>query len=526
MAKMKPPSSGVRVRMYNPGFGDCFLLAFKGPSRRTVYVLIDCGVHGAFKGGSDQIRKVIADVREATGGKIDLVVATHEHADHVSGFYLGRHLFSGKKKNGHADPAGGIEVEEVWFGWTEDPRSRKARRLDKVKKLLMQGMMASPQAMSPDENDSLRTMLGFYSMDARPRPETTDLPLGGNVLGVSTRDARDTLRRHAKKASYHKPKEKPLTIPGVRNVRVFVLGPPEEEEFLLSPDPTGTRGEVFEGEGHEGHHLRFDQEEAQVAALDAAGRVPEETGRAPSAERYQPFGGNHRRQIDKVRARPDLYPFFHERYGFDDDGGDDKPNSAWRRIDEEWQNSADSFALKLDSATNNSSLVLAIELERSKRVLLFPGDAQVGNWKSWHRGGWSHKNGLARGQEITARDLLARTVLYKVGHHGSHNATLKEQGLDLMTSKDLIAMIPVDEQWARARRPHSWKMPFGPMYEDLKTRTRGRIVRTDRGVLKGEGRTKKLRDQRQAEIDTAWREFPGGVTAETDLYTEVLIRDT
>ena len=25
---------------------------------------------------------------------------------------------------------------------------------------------------------------------------------------------------------------------------------------------------------------------------------------------------------------------------------------------------------------------------------------------------------------MTTKDLLARTVLYKVGHHGSHNATL------------------------------------------------------------------------------------------------------
>ena len=31
-------------------------------------------------------------------------------------------------------------------------------------------------------------------------------------------------------------------------------------------------------------------------------------------------------------------------------------------------------------------------------------------------------------QTVTANDLLARTVLYKVGHHGSHNATLAEKG--------------------------------------------------------------------------------------------------
>ena len=42
------------------------------------------------------------------------------------------------------------------------------------------------------------------------------------------------------------------------------------------------------------------------------------------------------------------------------------------------------FALKIDNDVNNTSLALALELA-DKRVLLFPGDAQVGNWLSWDR---------------------------------------------------------------------------------------------------------------------------------------------
>ena len=41
------------------------------------------------------------------------------------------------------------------------------------------------------------------------------------------------------------------------------------------------------------------------------------------------------------------------------------------------------LALKLDSDTNNTSLVTGFQLEESNKVLLFPGDAQVGNWLSW-----------------------------------------------------------------------------------------------------------------------------------------------
>ena len=34
--------------------------------------------------------------------------------------------------------------------------------------------------------------------------------------------------------------------------------------------------------------------------------------------------------------------------------------------------------------TNNTSLVLAIERIADGKVLLFPADAQEGNWLSWH----------------------------------------------------------------------------------------------------------------------------------------------
>src|SRR5262245_27724365 len=50
--RMLPPKSGVAVRMYRTGLGDCFLLCF--PKRKVgrgaaepLYILIDCGV---FKG--------------------------------------------------------------------------------------------------------------------------------------------------------------------------------------------------------------------------------------------------------------------------------------------------------------------------------------------------------------------------------------------------------------------------------------------------------------------------------------------
>src|SRR6266699_2202355 len=68
----------------------------------------------------------------------------------------------------------------------------------------------------------------------------------------------------------------------------------------------------------------------------------------------------------------------------------------------------------LDSMTNNTSLVLAIELADGD-VLLFAADAQVGNWLSWQDLKWTVGT-----SPVTGPDLLKRTIFYKVGHHGSH----------------------------------------------------------------------------------------------------------
>ncbi|MEO5845921.1 MAG: hypothetical protein ABIQ33_13900 [Caldimonas sp.] len=62
----------------------------------------------------------------------------------------------------------------------------------------------------------------------------------------------------------------------------------------------------------------------------------------------------------------------------------------------------------LDDAMNNTSVILLFQTTRKK--LLFPGDAQIENWAYT----------LSKAKY---RDLLASVDLYKVGHHGSLNAT-------------------------------------------------------------------------------------------------------
>src|SRR5262249_46000549 len=64
----------------------------------------------------------------------------------------------------------------------------------------------------------------------------------------------------------------------------------------------------------------------------------------------------------------------------------------------------------LDKQMNNTSVILLFQI--GKKKLLFPGDAQFENWQ------------YALGQK-KYRSLLASVNLYKVGHHGSLNATPK-----------------------------------------------------------------------------------------------------
>jgi hypothetical protein len=70
---------------------------------------------------------------------------------------------------------------------------------------------------------------------------------------------------------------------------------------------------------------------------------------------------------------------------------------------------------QLDDQMNNTSLILLFEV--GKKKLLFPGDAQFENW--------SYAMTEARDRKNVAA-LIADVDFYKVGHHGSLNATPRQ----------------------------------------------------------------------------------------------------
>jgi glyoxylase-like metal-dependent hydrolase (beta-lactamase superfamily II) len=102
--------------MYRVGLGDCFLLSFGAAAQ--VHVLIDCGVLLGTADATQGVEACIEDVRQATNGHLHVVVATHEHWDHVGGFAQASAVFDKFKT-----------IDQIWFAWTEDPDDALAKRL-------------------------------------------------------------------------------------------------------------------------------------------------------------------------------------------------------------------------------------------------------------------------------------------------------------------------------------------------------------------------------------------------------------
>jgi hypothetical protein len=52
----------------------------------------------------------------------------------------------------------------------------------------------------------------------------------------------------------------------------------------------------------------------------------------------------------------------------------------------------------------------------------------------------------------------------------------------MMTSDELVAMIPVDQNFANNTK--HWEMPFPGLLTELTSKTKGRVIRADNGLPK------------------------------------------
>lgn len=449
-----PKKFRVRVRMYRQGLGDCFLITFHRERKEPFQMLIDCGVLARDAKFMTQIvqhiRDTIRDGKASGKARLDVVVATHEHKDHLSGFNQARDVFSDD-----------FDFGAVWLGWTENltrPEIKKIKETRKKAIAKLQAALASPVAAAgPEQLDGVSSILGFSQDD--------DDTGSGKIA-----EALEYLKLRGKDAGdlrYLEPGTGPFDL--VDGVRVYVLGPPRDPILLKGSEVT----EQMKKEGVIYHLSRMG--DAGLDALNAA------LSSAPGTDgdRYYPFSEEHRitPQVPDPLNPATLKnnPYFAGIQQFVS-ATYDSSGQDWRRIDHDWLSAFGQLALDLDSDTNNTSLVLAFEFEKTREVLLFVGDAQVGNWQSWAKLEFKVPG---REKPLPAHDLLSRTVFYKVGHHCSHNGTLGVGGLELMIRDDLVAFIPLDQATAKKQGKKGWDMPAAPLFKALKAQAAKRVVISD-----------------------------------------------
>lgn len=482
--RLVPPAGGAIVRMYRIGHGDCFLLAFHGDTK-PVHVLIDCG----YKPGSPAFLKstpddVVADIRAVTGDRIDVAVITHEHQDHVN-------AITNKRFDG-------LKVGEVWFAWTESTEDKLAKRLRKKYGDSLRALVAASNMLAASDPEQARKISELIALEIGGEMEATPMSIaaaaamaadGGSANKKSMRLLRGLSSKDPRCIYPHK---EIIQLPGAKSVRVFALGPPYDEDLLEDLDPH--EGEGFPKQGLAGNSIA----PSFAAAVNRNGKA----GDAGS-----PFSARHSIQLDRINKDATVSRWFKAQYGTGagtvSPNDDEVPSAAkFRRIDNDWLLAAENLALAMGNDTNNASLVLAFELGKGGKVLLFAADAQRGNWASW--AAKPFKDGDA---EVDVREVLGRTVLYKTGHHGSHNATLTGKETSKVPNLawlgrgkyagEFTAMITAVRKWADGKA--GWDHPLKAIKTALLERCGGRVFQTDTDLAK---MTKHVEAS-----DRSWDEF-------------------
>ncbi len=455
----------IKIRMYNTGsVGDCILLLFQKGKKTSFSILIDCGGWNTTKG---QITPVVEDIRDTCNKKLDLLIVTHQHLDHVSGFNQARTVFDE------------IKVDTVWMSWIEDKN-------DPIAKVLKTKFGKTLKELKEQVDNSLKNMskekplpISLNGYDKRMKNKQLKMVNALNLLNFelgiepgiksakaakATNDAAMEYVRKKGKIEYRIPGEVISELPGAEGIKFYILGPPRDRDMKFFKIAMNEKEMYQLAMNSPTEETEMPEEENLLEA-----GVTLKDGQSPFSSQYH---------MDASESRN-----FRKEYNSDD--------IIWRQIETDWQETAASIALRATRLTNNTSLAMAIELEDSGQVILLPGDAQSGNWMGWHKPDVSKKLKDLGGKSTV--ELLNSTVFYKVGHHGSHNGTASVSGLEHIKSQRLVAMMPliqsaVPEEWGGSKN-----FPAKVLYNVLIDKTRGRLIRTDQGIVTA-ARAQKLRN--------------------------------
>jgi beta-lactamase superfamily II metal-dependent hydrolase len=332
---------------------------------------------------------LIEAVRRDGTPRIDVVVATHRHFDHISGF--------------DSTDWDGVSVGEVWMPWTEE-----------------RGVPAA---------DALRTKQKRAAEALSARFPTADTRVGWLAMNsMSNKGAEQTLltgfsgdpdHRYLPAVERHDRSFNTDLLPGVR---VHALGPSHDPAIVATLDPP--KGKYFPPPP--------DENAANPAAAAGATAGP------PTVARIFP---------DRYRIEPARYAATYARLADHADMVE-----VQRRAEDDFLGAA----AALEDAINGTSLVLVLEV--GTRCIVLGGDAEWGTWSEIL-------------DDAEWCELLRRTRVYKVSHHGSFNGTPRPFVDDLLPD-DAISLVSL-------RHINKWpSIPRTTLLDALETGART-LVRTD-----------------------------------------------
>jgi len=386
--KSKAKNGELRIRMYRVGFGDFFLVTVPsadGPQ----HIVIDCGVTGGTtkKGDIGTIKDAVAHMADETGKKLALIIVTHRHQDHIIGFSRSADIFKDFK------------VGAVWMSFWEteyDPKEKKKSMASDFQDeltslaLTLQQHAALAGAGDPDIEEVKAMLQNATGVDqasfaaAGGAAAVKKTGTGGGTNAASLAFLKTGL---GVDPQYYAKGDKPAMPKVLRDAGLSaeILGPPPADalDFMKLMDLKKGVGQYL-GEAGDGSGGKFDPFGTPWHA-NAADYPPSAFREWQRTSKNAP-GGAMQKAIKA--AQPDL--LF-------------------------------TAATALDKFLNNQSLVVLFTFDGKKQ--LFAGDAQGGNWEYWMFGGTPNNAPSVDQIDKDSKAILGHLDFYKVGHHGSTNAT-------------------------------------------------------------------------------------------------------
>jgi beta-lactamase superfamily II metal-dependent hydrolase len=389
--KSKATKGELRIRMYRVGFGDFFLMTVP-TSDGPQHILIDCGVTPGRtkKGDIGTIKAAVAHMAEETGKKLALIIVTHRHQDHIIGFSRAAEIFNDFKVG-----ALWMSIWETEYDPNEKKEKKKTMASDFQEELTalalsMQSRLATAGKSDPKTDEILAMLQNATGVDHADFAATGGSAAakksgkGGGTNAASLAFLKSGL---GLEPEYYQKGDKPKMPKALKDAGLTaqILGPPptDEVDFMKLMDLKKGLGQFLD---------------------------ENETG---DGKTFDPFGASWR--ADAVEYPVSAFREFSRE-------SKRSPGAVLESTIQAAQPSQLFTAAKtLDDFLNNQSLVVFFTFAGKK--LLFAGDAQGGNWEYWMFGGTPQKAPSVDQIDKASASILGHLDFYKVGHHGSTNAT-------------------------------------------------------------------------------------------------------